>query len=140
VWPGCRISTGHKRRSITGTFLSTGDSRTDEQNPFLLKRLGSSVSILVLRVSSINYDISILQERQDLVNEIINRLSSYNPMKQSQQVFLSKSLGLRLIVTISSHRKTTSYIRNYVLFFQQKACKSLMSALYYMIIRDTKEQ
>jgi hypothetical protein len=70
--PGGRRTTGHERRTVTGTLLSSRNARTNEQEALLLKLLGPSDRVGIMGVTTINDDITLLEMGSELLDERIN--------------------------------------------------------------------
>jgi hypothetical protein len=78
VWPGLLVTTGHERRTITGTFFTTGHTSADESNALLGKVSGTAVGVGVVGVSTINDDIALFAERQQLLDEVVDGRASHD--------------------------------------------------------------
>jgi hypothetical protein len=72
IWPCLFVATGHERRAVAGTFLATRDAGSYEANALFLKVSGTTVAVRVVGVSTINDDITLLAERQEFLNEVVN--------------------------------------------------------------------
>ena len=68
-------TTWHEGRTVSGTLFTTRDTGTDEEETLLLEFVGSSDRVGVVRVSTINDDISLLEERLELTDEVVNGLT-----------------------------------------------------------------
>lgn len=75
VGPGGVRATRHEGRSVPGTLLTTGDTGTDEEETLGLELVGSSDGVRVVRVSTVNDDVTLLEEWLELVDEVINGLT-----------------------------------------------------------------
>jgi hypothetical protein len=78
VWPGLLVTTGHDGRSISGTLLTTGHTGTDKSDTLLGQVLGSAVGVGVVRVTTVNDDVSGLEVGKESLNEVIDRLSGHD--------------------------------------------------------------
>ena len=74
--PGGSRSTGHERRTVTSTLLTTRHTGTDEQQTSGLKLLGAADRGGVVRVTAINDDITGLEIGLELCNEIVDGRTS----------------------------------------------------------------
>jgi hypothetical protein len=75
VGPGGVRSSGHERGTVSGTLLTTRDSGSDEKEALSLELVGSSDGVGVVRVSTVDDDVSLLEEGGELLNESVNGLS-----------------------------------------------------------------
>lgn len=73
VRPCLIITTGHKRRSMPGTFLTARHTTADVQKALLLNILGSALGIREMAVSAVDDDITFFQMRDQLIDEGIDR-------------------------------------------------------------------
>lgn len=78
VWPSLFIATRHERRTIASTFFTTGNTSSDESDALLSEVLGSSVAVRVMGVTTINDDITLLDERKQLLNEVVDGRTSHD--------------------------------------------------------------
>merc|ERR1719187_1753570 len=67
--PGGRVTSGHQGRTVPGSFLTPGDSRAHKEDSLLLQGLCPSLGVLIFRVASIYDDVSLLQQRDEVVYE-----------------------------------------------------------------------
>jgi hypothetical protein len=75
VWP-CGIgTTWHDGRSVPGTLLTTGNTGTDEKETLGLELVSSSDGVRVVRVTTVNDDVALLEVWLELANEVIYGLS-----------------------------------------------------------------
>ena len=70
--PGGLGSSGHHGRTVSGSLLSSGDSGSNEQETLGLELGGSSDRVGVVRVSTVNDDVSLLELRNELADEVVN--------------------------------------------------------------------
>ena len=83
-------ATRHERRSITGTLLTTGDTRTYEKETFSLKFLGTADRVWVVGVTTIDDDVTRLEMGDELANEVIDSragLDEKNDFTRSLEFF-----------------------------------------------------
>ena len=59
--PGGRRTTGHERRTVSSTLLSTRNARTNEQEALILELLGPSDGVGIVGVATINDDITFVE-------------------------------------------------------------------------------
>lgn len=76
VGPGGIRTTGHKRRTVSGTLLTTRDTRADKQETLGLELMGSSDRVGVVGVTTVNDDVTLLEVRLELSNEVVDGLTS----------------------------------------------------------------
>ena len=90
---GCpRLSrtAGHERRTVAGTLLTAGNTRTDEEKALGLELLRAADRVGVVGVTTVNDDIALLKERHELVNESIDGGTSLD-----EEDNLARALELR---------------------------------------------
>lgn len=63
---------------MTSTLLSSRDAGTDKQETFRLELLRPSDGVGVVRITAINDDITLLEVGDELLNEGVNSISSFN--------------------------------------------------------------
>lgn len=78
VGPGGLITTGHERGTVTGTLLTTRDTAADEADALAVEVLSAAVAIGEVGVATINDDITLLEERQEGLNEVIDGLAGHD--------------------------------------------------------------
>jgi len=76
VGPGLLITTGHERGAISGTLLTTRDTRADEADVLASKILGAAVGVREVRVTTVDDDIAGVKEGQNLLNPVVDSLTS----------------------------------------------------------------
>lgn len=76
VGPGSLVTTGHHGGAVTGTLLTTGDTGANKVEALGLEVLSPPVGVGEVRVSTINDDVTGLQEGQECLNPVINSLAS----------------------------------------------------------------
>jgi hypothetical protein len=74
--PGGRGSTGHEGRTVASTLLTTGDAGADEEEALGLELLGAADRVWVVRVTTIDDDIALLEVRDELLDEVIDSWAS----------------------------------------------------------------
>lgn len=75
VRPGLLVTTGHDGGAISGTLLTTRDTRADKADVLASKILGAAVGVGEVRVTTINDDVALSKERQELLNPVIDSLA-----------------------------------------------------------------
>lgn len=65
-------TTGHQRRTVTGTLLTAGNSGTDEQQALGLELVASTDGVGVVRVSTVNDDVALLEVGLELRNKVVD--------------------------------------------------------------------
>lgn len=73
--PGGIRTTGHERRTVPGTLLTTRDTRADKQETLGLELMGSSDRVGVVGVTTVNDDVTLLEVRLELSNEVVDSLT-----------------------------------------------------------------
>lgn len=71
----CR-TTRHQRGTEASTLLTTGDTRTNEEEALSLKLLGTANTIRVVGVTAVNDDVTGLEVRDELLDEGIDSRAS----------------------------------------------------------------
>jgi len=77
-WPGLLVSTGHQRRTVSGTFLTTGNTGTDESDTLASQVFCSAVGIGEMRVAAINDDVAFLTVGEECLDEVVDWLTSHD--------------------------------------------------------------
>lgn len=75
VGPGSIGSTGHEGRTVSGTLLTTRDTGTDKEETLGLELVGSSDRVGVVRVTTINDDVTLLEVWLELSDKVIDSLT-----------------------------------------------------------------
>lgn len=75
VWPGFLVTTGHQGGAESGTLLASGNTGADKSDALGAQLLGAAVRVGEVRVTTINDDVSLLQEGQKSLNPLIDGLS-----------------------------------------------------------------
>jgi hypothetical protein len=70
--PGIRRTTGHKWGAMTGALFATWDTGTDVKESFGFKLLNTANGIWVVRVSTVNDNITLFKVRGQLFDEVID--------------------------------------------------------------------
>jgi hypothetical protein len=83
VGPSGIGTTGHEGRTVSGTLLTTRDTGTDKEQALLLELVSSSDRVGVVRVSTIDDDISLLEVRLELTDEVVNGLTGLDEENNS---------------------------------------------------------
>jgi hypothetical protein len=78
VGPGGLVTTGHKGGTVAGTLLTTGDTAANEADSLLGKVASAAVGVGVVGVTTVNDDITLLEERQEGLDEVIDGLSGHD--------------------------------------------------------------
>jgi len=75
VWP-CGIgTTWHDGRSVSGTLLTTGNTGTDKEQALGLELVSSADRVGVVRVSTVNDDVALLEVRLELCDKVVDGLT-----------------------------------------------------------------
>lgn len=78
VGPGILITTGHEGRPVAGTLLTTRDTAADEADALLAEVLGAAVAVGEVGVTTVDDDITLLQEREERLDEVIDGLAGHD--------------------------------------------------------------
>ena len=76
MWPGSIGTTRHDGRTVSSTFFTTRDTGTDKVEALGFEVLGSSDGVWVVRVTTVDQDVSLFEVRSQLVDEGINGRAS----------------------------------------------------------------
>ena len=85
VGPSGVGSTGHEGRTVSGTLLTTRDTGTDKQETLGLELLGSSDRVRVVRVTTVNDDVTLLKVGLELSDEVIDGLTGLDKEDDSSR-------------------------------------------------------
>jgi hypothetical protein len=106
VWPSSVGTTEHEGRTMTGAFLTTGNTTPDEEEALGFEFLGSTDGIRVVRASSVNDDITLLKVWDKLLDEIINSRSGLDEQDNFAGLL---ELGAELLKGMSALDFSTCY-------------------------------
>lgn len=98
--PGGVRSTGHEGRTVSGTLLTTRDTGTDKQETLLLELVSSSDGVRVVRVSTIDDDVTLLEVGLELSNEVVDGLTGLDEEDDSSR---GLELGAKLLDRVSTN-------------------------------------
>ena len=73
--PGGIATTGHQGRAVTGTLLTTRDTGADEEQALGLELVSAADRVGVVRVTTVDDDVSLLEVRLELGNEVVDGLT-----------------------------------------------------------------
>ena len=73
VRPGVGVAAGHDRRALQGPLLAAGDAGADEKQPLGLQVAGAAGRVGVVRVAAVDQDVARLEQRDQLVDHVIDR-------------------------------------------------------------------
>ena len=76
--PGSRRTTGHKRGAIAGALLAAGHTGTDEKEALGFKFLNTADGIRVVRVATVNDDITLFEVGGQLIDEVIDSRAGFD--------------------------------------------------------------
>jgi hypothetical protein len=65
-------TTGHQGRTVSGTLFTTGNTGSNKQETLGLEFLGPSDRIRVVRVSTVDDDVALFEERFELLDERVD--------------------------------------------------------------------
>lgn len=75
VGPSSVRTTGHERGTVPGTLLTARDTGTDKEQTLGLELLGTADRVGVVRVTTVDNDITLLEERLELADKVVNGLA-----------------------------------------------------------------
>ena len=99
VGPGGLVTTGHERGTVAGTLLTTRDTTADEADLLLGEVLSAAVAVGEVRVTTVDNDVTRLEEGQQRLNEVINGLASHH---QEHDTAGALELGAELLDGVST--------------------------------------
>jgi hypothetical protein len=76
--PGIMRTTGHERGAITGAFLTTGHTRSNEEESLGFEFLDATDCIGIVRVSAVDDDVTLFEMGGQLLDEVIYSGPSFN--------------------------------------------------------------
>lgn len=85
---------------VPSTLFATRNTRTNEQETFGLKLLGTADRIRVVRVSSIDDDIALLEVRDELLNEAVNSVTG---LDEENDLARALELGHKVLDRVSAN-------------------------------------
>ena len=85
VGPGGFVTTGHERRTVTGTLLTTGDTGADESETLAGQVLCSAVGVGVVGVATVNDDVALLKVGLELTDKVVDGLSGLDEEDDSSR-------------------------------------------------------
>ena len=94
VGPGGVGSTGHEGGTVSGTLLTTRDTGADEEETLGLELVGSSDRVGVVRVTTVNDNVTLLEVRLELADEVVDGLAGLDEEDDSPG---SLELGAELL-------------------------------------------
>lgn len=75
VGPSGGRATGHERGAVTGTLLTTRDTRADEKEALGLELEAAAGRVGVVRVTTVNDDVALVHVGEELSNEVVDGLA-----------------------------------------------------------------
>jgi hypothetical protein len=78
VRPSFLVTSGHYRRSVSSTFLTSGNSGTDESNALGGQVFRSAVGVGEMRVTTIDDDVAFLDVGEKGLNEVVDGLAGHD--------------------------------------------------------------
>ena len=106
--PSGGVSTGHQRGSVPGTLLTSGNTGTDEQQSLLLQLGGPSDRVRVVRVSTIDDDVTLLEVGLELLNEGIDCGTG---LDEEDDLSGSLQVGTKLLNGVGTNDVGVAYLR-----------------------------
>ena len=76
--PGTFRSSGHDRRAVQRSFLSTGNSSSHKTEAFLFGQCHTPVGVLIIGITTVNQDIPFGQMGKQLFHQFIHRTAGTN--------------------------------------------------------------
>ena len=104
VGPCLLVATGHQRRAVAGTLLTTGNTGADEAKALASQVLGSPVGVGEVRVATVNDDVSLLEQRQEGLNPVVNSLAGLDKEHDTAGLL---QLGHELLGGVSANNGLT---------------------------------
>jgi len=78
VGPGGFVTTGHEGGTVAGTLFTTGDTAADEADALLREVAGAAVGVGEVGVTTVNNDVTLLEEGEEGLDEVINGLAGHD--------------------------------------------------------------
>jgi hypothetical protein len=78
VGPRLSVTTGHDRRAVAGTLLTTGDTGTDKADTLSGQLAAAAVGVGEVGVTTVDDDVAGLEEGEEGVNEVIDSLTGFD--------------------------------------------------------------
>ena len=78
VGPSILVTTGHEGGAVAGTLLTTRDTAANEADTLLAEVLGAAVAVGEVGVTAVDDDITLLQEGQERLDEVIDGLAGHD--------------------------------------------------------------
>jgi hypothetical protein len=97
--PGGLVATGHDGRTVTGTLLTTGDTAADKADALALEVLGAAVAVREVGVTTVNDDITFLEEGEEGLDEVIDGLAGHDEEHDTTRTL---ELGAELLDGVST--------------------------------------
>lgn len=107
VGPGILVTTGHERGTVTGTLLTTGNTAADKADTLGGEVLSAAVAVGEVGVTTVNDDITLLEERQKGLNEVIDGLAGHN---EEHDAAGALELGTELLDGVSTNNGLACFI------------------------------
>ena len=100
--PGGIGTTGHERRTVTGTFLTTRDTGANEEQALGFELVGAADGVGVVRVTTVNDDITLLDATlvQEELNEVVDGLAGHDEHHHTAGLL---ELGAELLDGVSTN-------------------------------------
>ena len=70
--PRLSRTAGHERGAVTGTLLTAGNTRADKEKALGLELLRAADRVGVVRVTTVNDDVALLEVRYELLDESVD--------------------------------------------------------------------
>lgn len=100
VGPSLGGSTGHERGSVTGTLLTTRNTRANVEDALGLELLAAADGVGVVRVTTVNDNVTLLHVGDKLVNKVVDSLSSLDEKDHTARLL---ELGAELLNRVSTN-------------------------------------
>ena len=85
--PGSGRAARHHARAATGTFFAAGDAGTDVQQPLRLNVFLAAVGVFEQRVAAVDDDVALVEVRDQLLDEVIDRLARLDQHHHAPRCF-----------------------------------------------------
>ena len=100
VRPRALVTSGHYGRAVSGTFLATGDTGAHEAQALGLKVLGSAIRVGEVRVSTVDDDVTAVEEGQQSLDPVVNGLAGLDKKHDAARLL---QLGDELLGRVCAH-------------------------------------
>jgi hypothetical protein len=100
VGPSGLGTTRHERGAVTGALLTARDTRTDEEDALLLEVEAAAGGVGVVRVTTVDDDVTLLEVGEEEVNEVVDGLAGLDEEDDTAGLL---ELGAELLDRVSTN-------------------------------------